>query len=385
MSTTTVFQTPIKLVFGEGTVAKVGEEAALLGKRALVVIGGSSAKKTGLLDKVLADLKAHGVESTVFEGITPNPKNLTVDEGARVAAQHNVDLIIGLGGGSVMDASKAIKLAYSGGRPIFDYYTGVADSKAVTPRAALMLVCTMAATGSEFNHWAVVTNWETHEKRGMGVPIYFPATSIVDPALTLSMPVAQLAKGGVDIFMHVVENYITHQGGAPMADALREAIMKVAVEWLPLSVKDPTNLEARTNLSWASTLACSQAIALGGGIGYRPIHLIEHPVSGYFDVAHGDGLSALLPAWLRQSMDVRGDRIAKVGRNVFGVDMGAVEAVETWLDAVGMKITLGQIGVTEDTFEAMARTALDTSRGLLAKDAVHNSVESIAGLYRAAY
>jgi alcohol dehydrogenase len=382
---TTVFYTPIKLVFGEGTVDKVGEEAALLGKRALVVIGGSSARKTGLLDKVLADLKAHGVETTVFDGVTPNPRSSTVDEGAKVAAAHKIDLIIGLGGGSVMDASKAIRLAYSSGQPVWDYYMGVADSKTVTPKAALMLVCTMAATGSEFNNGAVLTNWDTHEKRFIGVPIYFPSTSIVDPALTLSMPVAQLAKGGVDVFLHVVENYITHQGGAAMADALREAIMKVVVEWLPPSVKDPSNLQARANISWASTLACSQIINLGGGMGYRPIHLIEHPVSGYFDASHGDGLSALLPSWLRQSMELRGDRIAKVGKNVFGVDKDVVGAVEKWLDSVGMKITLRQLGVTEDKFDVMAQAALDTSRGLLAKDAIHNNVAAISSLYKASF
>lgn len=381
---TTVFQTPIKLVFGEGTVEKVGEEAALLGKRALVVIGGSSAKKSGLLDKVLADLKSHGVEASIFEGITPNPRSSTIDEGARVADKHKADLIIGLGGGSVMDAAKALTLAYSGGRPVFEYYKGTADPKLVKPKAALLLVCTMAATGSEFNNWAVVTDWETHEKRAIGTPI-FPATSIVDPVLTLSMPVEQVAKGGVDIFLHVMENYITHTGGAPMADALREAIMKTAVEWLPPSVKDPSNIQARSCLSWASTLACSQVIALGGGLGYRPIHLIEHPISGYFDVSHGDGLSALLPPWLRQSMDIRGDRIARVGKNVFGVDRDAVGAVEKWLDSVGMKFGLRKLGVTEDKFEAMAQTAIETSRGFLAKDAVHNSVETIAALYRAAY
>lgn len=382
---TTIFQTPIKLVFGEGTVDKAGEEAAKLGKRALVVIGGSSAKKTGLLDKVLADLKANGVEAHVFEGVTPNPRCSTVDEAAAQAAKLDVDLIIGLGGGSVMDASKAISLAYSGGQPVFDYYTGAADPKPVKPRASLMLICTMAATGSEFNNWAVVTNWETHEKRAMGVPLFYPSTSIVDPALTLSMPVDQVAKGGVDIFLHVMENYITHAGGAPMSDAIREAIMKVAVDWLPTSVKNPNDLEARSNLSWASTLACSQIIALGGGLGYRPIHLIEHPVSGYFDVAHGDGLAAITPAWLRQSMDARGDRIAKLGKNVFGASGDPVQAVEAWLDSVNMKTSLSKLGVTEDQFEAMAQTAIDTSRGFLAKDAVHNSVETIAALYRASF
>ncbi len=381
---TTVFQTPIKLVFGAGTVAKAGEEAALLGKRALIVIGGSSAKKTGLLDAVSSDLRAHGVEVVVYEGITPNPRAADIDAGAKEAAAKAVDLIVGLGGGSVMDASKAIKLGYSSGRPVFDFYSGQADAKTVSARAALMLIPTMAATGSEFNNWAVVTDWQSHEKRAIGVPLYYPATSIVDPALTLTMPVSQVAKGGVDIFLHVMENYITHEDGAPMADAIREAIMKVAVDWLPVSVKDPRDLEARTNLSWASTLACSQAIALGGGLGYRPIHLIEHPISGYFDVAHGDGLSALLPAWLQQSMPLRSSRIRKMAKNVFGSEAEPVAAVEQWLKAVGMNVRLCQLGVKEDRLEAMAQTALDTSRGFLAKDAVHNSVASISALYRAA-
>lgn len=382
---TTIFQTPVKLVFGVGTVEKVGEEAAKLGKNALIVIGGSSAKKTGLLDKVIADLKANGVQSSVFEGITPNPRSEDIDRGAKLAAENNVDLIVGLGGGSVMDASKALKLAYSSGQPIFDFHSGKADAKNVAEKAALMLVPTMAATGSEFNNWAVVTDWATHEKRAIGTPLYYPATSVVDPALTLSMPVGQVAKGGVDIFLHVMENYITHAGGAPLADGIREAIMKVAVEWLPVSVKNMQDVEARTNLSWASSLACSQTITLGGGMGNRPIHLIEHAVSAMYDVAHGDGLSALLPAWLRQSMPVRGDRIAKMAKNVFGATSDPVGAVEAWLDSVDMLVTLGKIGVDDDQFEAMAQNALDTSRGILAKDAVHNNVETIAALYKEAY
>jgi len=385
VASTTLFYNPIKLVFGVGSVEKVGEEAAKLGKRALIVTGGASTKKSGLLDKVVADMKANGLEVTVFSGVTPNPRSTTVDAGVKVAVEKNIDLIVGLGGGSAMDASKALRMAYSGGRPVFEYYTGAADPKEVTPKAALMMVPTMAATGSEFNNWAVVTNWETHEKRAIGVPIYFPSTSVVDPALTLTMPVAQVAKGGVDIFLHVMENYIMHEGGAPLADGIRESIMKVAVDSLPVAVKDTGNLDARTNLSWASSLACSPVIVLGGGAGWRPIHLIEHPLSGYFDIGHGDGLSALLPPWLRQNMKVRGDRIAKMAKNVFGVDSEPVAAVEKWLATVGMTMKLSRLGVTDDKFEEIAQAALDTSRGLLAKDAVHNSVETIAALYRAAY
>jgi alcohol dehydrogenase YqhD (iron-dependent ADH family) len=239
-----------------------------------------------------------------------------------------------------MDASKAIKLAYSGGRPVFEYYTGQADAKAVTPRAELMLVCTMAATGSEFNNGPCSPTGRRMRSDSSAVPIYYPAVSIVDPALTLTMPVNQLAKGGVDIFLHVMENFITQQGEMPVGDALREVLMKTVVDWLPPSVKNPSNLEARTNLSWAATLACSQFINLGGATGYRPVHLMGHPLSGYFDIAHGDSLSALLPSWLRQSMPIRGARIARVGKNVFGADTDPIGAVEKWLESVGMHLTL---------------------------------------------
>jgi len=203
------FYLPTKLIFGTGSVATLGTEAKELGKRAMIVTGGHSARKTGLLDKVTRDLGNNGLDILIFDEVTPNPRASTVDEGAKMARQKSIDLIIGLGGGSAMDAAKGIKLASAGNKPIWDYYTGVADTKAVGQVIPLMLVPTIAATGSEFDAFAVLTNWENHEKRALLTPQYFPDISIVDPDLTITAPAKLTARGGLDIFLHVAECYIT--------------------------------------------------------------------------------------------------------------------------------------------------------------------------------
>jgi len=380
----TTFHLPTKIIFGAGTVSRLGSEASGLGKRALLVTGGSSARKSGLLDRATKDLQANGVEAFLLDKVTPNPRTSTVNEGAEMAREKDIDLIIALGGGSAMDAAKGVRLSVSGGRPVWDYHMLVVDAKVVKPTLGLMMVPTMAATGSEANNFAVLTDWETHEKRAIAVPAYFPDVSIVDPELTLTVPVGGTAKGGVDIFLHVAENYITAPERAPLTDGIREAIMKVVVNALPRALAKLDDIEARTDLSWASSVACSPFISLGGGTGYRPMHLIQHALGGYYDMPHGDGLAAVLPSWLRYMLPLRKERVEALGRNVFG-DADTVAAVGKWLDKVGMKTNLKSLGVKPEEFEAIADNALRTSRGLLAKDPVPYTVESIAGIYRDAY
>jgi len=360
------FYLPTKLIFGSGSVTKLGTEAKELGSRAMLVTGLRSARQTGLMDRVTRDLEDNGLEVFIFDKIMPNPRASVVDEGAGIVRQKGVDLIIGLGGGSAMDAAKGIRLASTGDRPIWDYYIGVADTKTVGQVMPLMLVPTIAATGSEFDAFSVITNWENHEKRALLTPHYFANVSIVDPELTVTLPLKLTAAGGVDIFLHVAENYITTNRPSPLTDGIMEAIMRVVVETLPQALAKLDDVEARTKLSWASTVACSQVITLGGGIGYRTLHLIEHALSGCYDVTHGDGLAALLPAWMRYTLPVRKERFSSLGRNVFGEEAG-VAAVEKWLDKVGMKLNLRTLGVAPKDFEDIADNALRTSRGLLSK------------------
>lgn len=378
------FYLPTKLIFGSGSVAELGAEAKKLGKRAMLVTGLQSARKTGLLAKVTRDLENNGLEVFVFDKVMPNPRASVVDEGADIVRRKDADLIIGLGGGSAMDAAKGIRLASAGDRPIWDYYTGAADTKAVGQVIPLMLVPTIAATGSEFDAFSVITNWENHEKRALLTPHYFANVSIVDPELTVTLPLKLTAAGGVDIFLHVAENYITTKSPTAFSDGIMETIMRVAVETLPQALAKLNDVEARTKLSWASTVACSQAITLGGSIGYRTLHLIEHALSGCYDVTHGDGLAALLPAWMRYTLPVRKERFSSLGRNVFGEEEG-VAAIEKWLDKVGMKLNLRTLGVAPEDFEDIADNALRTSRGLLSKHPNLLDAAAIVQIFKDSY
>lgn len=169
-----------------------------------------------------------------------------------------------------------------------------------------------------------------------------------------------------------------------MTDGIMETIMRVAVETLPQALAKLDDIEARTKLSWASTVACSQAITLGGSIGYRTLHLIEHALSGYYDVTHGDGLAALLPAWMRYTLPVRKERFSSLGRNVFGEEEG-VAAIEKWLDKVGMKLNLRTLGVAPEDFEDIADNALRTSRGLLSKHPNLLDAAAIVQIFKDSY
>ena len=293
------FLLPTKILFGVGAFNQLGKEANKLGKKAIIVTGSSSMRKTGVLDKVVKDLNANGVTTVVFDRVESNPRAATVDEGTRLARKEQVDLVIGLGGGSAMDAAKSIAVASSGTAPVWDYFSGKAEPKGALP---ILLVPTVAATGSESNNSAVVTNWETHDKKGIAGRFMQAKVSIVDPQLTLTVPAKPTAQGGVDIFCHVVEQYLTTSDPSDVTDGIVETVMRVAVQYLPRVLAKLDDLKARTELSWASTIARSNLAQLGGGIeaGYLTLHEIEHAVSGYYDIAHGDGLATLMPAWQKK-------------------------------------------------------------------------------------
>jgi len=357
----TRFYLPTKIIFGCGSLAQLGSEARRIGQRAILVTGSASMRKLGVLDKVTADLNANGVEVSIFDKVEPNPRASTVDEGCKIARQEKADLIIGLGGGSAMDAAKGIALASSGTEPIWHYFdTGVEVKKPVPP---LVMVPTVAASGSEANNIAVITNWNIHEKRVLKQSSLFPRVSIVDPELTLTLPAKRTAQGGVDIFCHLAECYITAKEPSPLSDGIMETAMRMVVGSLPQAIANPNDIEARTRLSWASTIACSQFTSLGGGAGDMTLHGIEHPISGYYDIAHGDGLAALLPAWMRYTFPVRGDRFSSLGRKVFN-EADGIAATEKWLERVGMKLRLSSLGVEQERLGELANCAVRTASWL---------------------
>lgn len=352
------FYMPIRFTIGPGSFSRLGKEAARLGKSALLVTGSRSMRSTGVLEKVTGDLAANGVTSVVFDKVEPNPRTSTIDTAARIARDKRVEMVIALGGGSVMDASKCIALAASGGEPIFSYYEGKANSK--IKALPIIAIPTVAASGSEANNGAVITNWETHEKVVLMHPSVYPAVSIVDPALTLTVPAKTTAQGGVDIFCHLVEAYVTAHESTLINDGLRESSMRTVVEALPEVLARLDDIEGRSRLTWASTIACSQFSSLGGGTGLMTLHGLEHALSAIYDMAHGDGLAALLIEWMKFTLPARRERIEKLGQNVFGASDG-IKATQDWLHKVGMDHRLRALGVKEADFEALADNALRTA------------------------
>lgn len=376
----TRFELPTKIIFGAGSISQLGEEAKGIGRKAIVVTY-PDIRRIGLLDRVVEDLKAKGVAVLTFEKVEPNPRSSTVDEGAKIARREKVDLVIGLGGGSAMDAAKGIALASSGTESIWHYVGAGVEVKGNVP--SIIQVPTMAGTGSEINPIAIITNWETHEKSGVFSSSVQARVAIIDPEVTLSVPRNQTAAGGIDTFTHIVEAYVTDGTPAPLTDGIRETVMKMVVKYLPQALARLDDIEARTQLSWASTLAMSQLVRLGGGGGQLTCHGIEHALSGYYDITHGVGLAALLPAWMRFTLPAMKVRFNLLGKNVFGKADGIL-ATEEWLKKVGMKWRLRDLGFELERTEEIAELAVKTAPWL-AVHPIKLDAPAVARIYRDAY
>ena len=375
------FYMPTKVIFGEGSFSGIGDEATLLGRRALIVSGRNNLRRLGVLDKAADLLEKAGVQTFLFDKIEPNPRASTVDEGAELVRKERIDLVIALGGGSAMDASKGIALASAGDQPVWRYLTSRDNPSGRVP--ALLMVPTAAGSGSEVNSGAVITNWATHEKRVLSRASLQPKMAIIDPELATSLPLAPTLQGGVDIFCHALEPYITSSEPEDLNDRWREAMMKNVVKFLPLLKENLFNPGARRALAWASTMACSAFSGLGGGNGSMTLHGIEHPLSGLYDIAHGDGLAALLPAWLADLSRVRADRVRLLGEQVFGAGDGQ-KAVEDWLKSVGMRLRLEGLGVAKSVIAELARLAPISSPWII-NNPTEVSQADLERLYRMAW
>jgi len=381
MATATTIDIPTRIVFGVGTIAQLGKEAKQLGKKAIIVTY-PDIRKVGLLDRIIADLKANGVGAVVFDGVEPNPRSSTIDRGVDLARKEKIDLVIGLGGGSAMDTAKGIAIACPGNDSVWVYVLqGLAQPKGPVP--PMITVPTMAGTGSEINTISVVTHWETHEKRAWVSPFVQAKVALIDPEITTTVPPNQTKAGAVDSFCHVVEVYVTDGTPTIITDGIREATMKAVVKYLPIAMANPKDLEARTNLSWASTLSMSHLMSLGSGNGAMTLHGVEHALSGYYDVTHGCGLAALLPAWMKFTQPARKERFEQLGKNVFGKKDG-IKATEEWLKSVEMNLRLRDLGCELEKADEIANLAIKSSPWI-ANHPTPLDAPNIAKIYRDSY
>jgi len=363
-----IFNNPIKMIFGPGELNKIGIEAKAIGKKAMIVTGKGSASKFNILSSVLKHLKKAGVETVVFDKVEPNPRIITVDEAAQIARKGKCDLIIGLGGGSPMDAAKAIAAGAAENVPIWDLIPHGQTPKPLTRALPIIEIPTLAATGSEGNCGGVFTNWEKHEKAVLFHPILYPKVSIIDPELTLTVPENYTIDGGIDIICHVIEGFFTGVDKTPIQDRFALTIHRVVMDSLPQVIENPKDIDARSQLSWASTLALSGLINLGRGGSY-PLHAIEHALSGYYDISHGRGLAILLPRLMEYSYSSRPEKYAMMARELFGINenskdenqmaKASVDGIIKFLKSVKCYLKLSDVGITDDSrFEQMADDTL---------------------------
>jgi NADP-dependent alcohol dehydrogenase len=351
------FHVPTKIIFGEGTVPRIGSEAKVYGKKLLLVYGRSSIKKSGLYDKVTASLKEAGLEIVEHPGVRPNPVLSHLHKGVEIAKKEKVDFILGVGGGSVIDESKGIAAGAVTDIDPWNFYIGKENIKGALP---VLSILTIPATGTEMNNSSVVTNDETKEKVGfMNVNLY-PKVSILDPTVTYTVGPDYTAYSAVDAISHLFEGYFTHTAGwLPIQDRIVEGLVKSIIESTEIILDNPEDYTGRATFMWCATLAWNGLAIAGIGDFAFPMHLLEHPLSGLYDIAHGAGLSITIPAWLTWMLDKDTGKIAQFAENVFDIKKGSQErkakkgvaALKGWFDKIGSPTTLSAAGIPESDIE----------------------------------
>jgi alcohol dehydrogenase len=302
------FHNPTHLIFGAGTLSKLGEEVSKHGKKALLVTGGGSVKRSDVFDRAMASLKDAGVSVAECTGIEPNPRITSVARGADIARSEGCEVVIALGGGSTMDAAKVIAAATLYDGDPWDMIGHGQENWAIPTRALpIITVPTLAATGSEMNSGAVISNDAPNVKSFVLADCLFPKIALVDPELTLTVPKDQTAYGVCDIITHVTEGYFTGIDGTPIQDRFAEGVIINAIEWGKKAVVDGSDLEARTQVQWASIVALNGWVQAGVEM-VPPVHMIEHALSAHHDITHGAGLAVVNPAYMMKTATCPGVR-----------------------------------------------------------------------------
>ena len=343
-----VFHNNTKIIFGERTVAQIGGEARQWGGKALLLYGQASIKRAGVYDQVVASLKAAGVEYIELPGVKSNPVLSHTRRGVAMAKSEKVDLIVAVGGGSVLDEAKAIAAGALVDHDVWDFFTQKAKIQKALP---LVTVLTLPATGSEMNGGMVITHDETREKFGLGADACQPKASILDPTTTYSVPADYVAYSAADSMTHLLEGYFTHTDPwTPIQDRYVEGLVRSIMEATERILANPRDAQGRATMMWAATLAWNGLAPAGVGTVEIPNHMMEHPLSGIYDIAHGAGLSIVLPAWMVWTARQRPERVAQFARRVMDVQTAddataAVEGAERlkqWFHKIGTPVSLAE-------------------------------------------
>jgi alcohol dehydrogenase len=351
---------PTKLVFGAGVIEKLQDLIPKETKKVLLVYGGGSIKRNGVYEDVLEQLNKRNLSIFELSGVEPNPRISTVRKGVDICKSEKIDWLLAVGGGSVIDCTKTIA---AGAKYEGDPWDLVI--KKATPKEALPFgtVLTLAATGSEMNSGAVITNWETNEKFGWGSPLVFPKFSLLDPAYTKTVPKDHTIYGIVDMMSHIFEQYFHEPTNSPVQDRMCEGVLKTIIETAPLLLNNLDSYEYRETIMYAGTIALNGILQMG----YRgdwATHNIEHALSAIYDIPHGGGLAILFPNWMKYNMDhdierfkqfaIRVFDVSQAGKNDREIALEGIEKLREFWDSLGAPSSLKDYNIDDSRFDELA-------------------------------
>ncbi len=362
------YHIPTKIIFGEGTVNRLGETAASFGRKAMLVTYDEKfVKSIGLLDTAMKSLKESKIEVLPFFGVKSNPSVEHIRNAIKIVKKEKPDVLIALGGGSVIDSVKAIALgAYYDG-DIWDLAVGQGEAEKALP---IITVLTIPATSSEMNSTSVISNDEIKRKEGFVNPLMFPKISILDPELTFSIPILQTAISAADIVSHLMEGYINHNDPwAPMQDRFAQGMIKTVMDCMDRLLKNPKDLQARATMMWTSTFAWNGFSVCGIGSFDMPIHMVGHTFSAFYDVAHGSAMSVSIPAVMKFHLKDRIEKYSVFAREVFGITgeinektaLAGIDALVGWFKKIGVPTTFKEAGMPTNDLESLADDILITA------------------------
>ena len=360
-----VYNIPTKVYFGENQLGHLGQELAKFGKRVLLTYGGGSIKRSGLYDRVLDELRKANFEVYELSGIEPNPRIESVRKGVEICKQKDIDVLLAVGGGSTIDATKFMAAGACVEHDPWEFFG--ANAKPIERALPIVTILTLSATGSEMDTGGVISNLETGDKLGRLAPALLPRVSFLDPTLTYTVNKYQTACGAADIMSHILEVYFNTQEDLFMLDCFMEGMLKTVVKYAPIAIAEPENYEARANIMWTSSWAINGFIN-GGKRKAWSCHPMEHELSAVYDITHGLGLAILTPRWMKYCLDeTTVDKYVQYGVNVFGIDASldkmeiakrSIALTEEFLfEKLGLQRTFTEVGIKREDFAMMAQKA----------------------------
>jgi len=363
MTTDFAYYTPTKVVFGKSAEAQVGSLIQAQGcKKVLVHYGSGSAKRTGLLDRIIDSLKKAEIAHVLLGGVVPNPRLSKVHEGIELGKKEGVDFILAVGGGSVIDSAKAIGYGLYHGGEVWDFYD---QKREITGCLPIGTILTIAAAGSEMSSSSVITNEEGDLKRGTNSDFSRPKFAVLNPELTYTLPTYQTMSGAVDIMMHTIERYFVGGDSMHLTDEIAEGLLRTVVHFALVLKDNPVDYDGRANMMWASSLSHNGLTGAGNSSrGDWAPHQLEHELGGMFDVAHGAGLAAVWGTWARYVYKTKPERFARLGERVFSVKqtgdadkdaLAAIQAMDDFFRSINMPTNLKELGIepTKSQIEEM--------------------------------